>query len=249
MIRILTMLLGAGFFLQGLGWIVAPAHSAERLGMPLLDGLGRSSQIGDFAALFLTPGATMLVGNAAGRARLLLVPAGMLASAAEIASVRPNDVARPVDVAPVRHRHHEARAAVERDDWRPVRSAASPPDVVDHGERRHEPREHPKDVVREHPVHATHDAWEVHAEGRSAGGEAGIVMPALFTTTRDQRHSRSGRGEASAVAGPMPVIGGPFADTEASPARQDCPGSTRLRADGAGRISEPAPLVPGRRGD
>jgi hypothetical protein len=81
-LRILTALLGAGFFLQGFGWIVAPARSAERLGMPLLDELGRSTQIGDLAAFFLTAGATMVVGSVPGRARLLFVPAGMLAAAA-----------------------------------------------------------------------------------------------------------------------------------------------------------------------
>jgi len=78
------MLLGAGFVLQGLGWIVAPANAAAGLGMPLLDGLGRSTQVGDFAAFFLTAGVTMLVGSRAGNARLLLVPAGMLGSAAAV---------------------------------------------------------------------------------------------------------------------------------------------------------------------
>jgi hypothetical protein len=80
--RLLVVLLGAGFLLQGLVWIVAPGRAAESLGMPLLDGLGRSTQIGDFAAFFLTAGATMLVGSRPGRARLLLVPAGMFAAAA-----------------------------------------------------------------------------------------------------------------------------------------------------------------------
>jgi hypothetical protein len=85
--RILTILLGAGFFLQGLGWIVAPTRAAESLGMPLLDGLGRSTQIGDFGAFFLTAGATMLAGSRPGHARLLLVPAGMLASAAVVRTI------------------------------------------------------------------------------------------------------------------------------------------------------------------
>src|SRR5262249_47180314 len=80
--RILVLLLGAGFFLQGLGWIIAPGLSAARLGMPLLDGLGRSTQVGDFTAFFLILGATMLLGNAPGRGRLLPVPASMLATAA-----------------------------------------------------------------------------------------------------------------------------------------------------------------------
>ena len=82
--RILTTLLGAGFVLQGLAWIVAPGRAAERLGMPLLDGLGRSTQVGDFAAFFLTAGVTMLAGSRPGRARLFFVPAGMLACAAVV---------------------------------------------------------------------------------------------------------------------------------------------------------------------
>ena len=82
--RNLPLLLGAGFLLQGIAWIVVPARAAESLGMPLLDGLGRSTQIGDFAAFFLTAGATMLAGSRAGHARLLLVPAGMLAAAAVV---------------------------------------------------------------------------------------------------------------------------------------------------------------------
>src|SRR5262249_48888098 len=71
-----------------------------------------------------------------------------LAHALEIASLCTNDVECPVDVAPVRHRHHEARAGVERDDWRPVGSPTSPPDVVDHGEGRHEPGERSEKGVR-----------------------------------------------------------------------------------------------------
>ena len=80
--RLITALLGAGFVLQGLGWLLAPERAAAGLGMSLQDGIGRSTEIGDFAAFFLTAGATMLAGLRAGRSRLLLVPAGLLASAA-----------------------------------------------------------------------------------------------------------------------------------------------------------------------
>jgi hypothetical protein len=80
--RLVTTLLGVGFALQGLGWLAAPERAAGGLGMQLLDGVGRSTQIGDFAAFFLTAGVTMLAGLRPGRARLLLVPAGLLASAA-----------------------------------------------------------------------------------------------------------------------------------------------------------------------
>src|SRR5262245_48335032 len=82
--RRVTTLLGVGYVLQGLGWVVVPRDAAESLGMRLQDGLGRSTQIGDFAAFFLVAGATMLVGSRPGRARLLYVPAGMLAVAAGV---------------------------------------------------------------------------------------------------------------------------------------------------------------------
>jgi hypothetical protein len=82
LLRTIATLLGAGFALQGLGWLVAPDRAAAGLGMVVLDGLGRSTQIGDFAAFFLTAGLTMLVGARPGRGRLLYVPAGLLGSAA-----------------------------------------------------------------------------------------------------------------------------------------------------------------------
>jgi hypothetical protein len=81
-LRLLVTLVGVFFALQGIGWLADPARAAAGLGMPLLDGLARSTQIGDLAAFFLTGGATMVVGARPGRARLLLVPAGMLGAAA-----------------------------------------------------------------------------------------------------------------------------------------------------------------------
>jgi hypothetical protein len=81
-LRIGVLLLGAFFALQGVGWLAAPERAAAGLAMPLLEGLGRSTQIGDFAAMFLTIGVTALLGARAGHARLLLVPAGVLAAAA-----------------------------------------------------------------------------------------------------------------------------------------------------------------------
>lgn len=81
-LRIATTVLGALFTLQGLGWLVNPALAATGLGMPLLDGLGRSTQIGDFAVFFLTIGVTTLLGSRPGRTRWLLVPGCMLGGAA-----------------------------------------------------------------------------------------------------------------------------------------------------------------------
>jgi hypothetical protein len=81
-IRIITILMGAAFTLQGIAWIVVPDRAAAGLGMPVLDGLARSTQFGDFAAFFLTLGLSILAGSTAGRARALYFPAALLASAA-----------------------------------------------------------------------------------------------------------------------------------------------------------------------
>jgi hypothetical protein len=81
-LRTIARLLGIGFTLQGLGWLVVPERAAAGLGMAVLDGVGRSTQFGDFAAFFLIAGLTMVVGARPGRSRLLYVPAGLLGSAA-----------------------------------------------------------------------------------------------------------------------------------------------------------------------
>ena len=49
-------LLGVLFLTTGLRWLVAPEGAAAQLGMPLLDGAGRSAQIGDMGAFFLALG-------------------------------------------------------------------------------------------------------------------------------------------------------------------------------------------------
>jgi hypothetical protein len=81
-LRIATTLLGALFALQGVAWLVDPARVAATLGMPLLDGVGRSTQIGDFASFFATGGITMILGSRPGRGRLLYVPALLFVLAA-----------------------------------------------------------------------------------------------------------------------------------------------------------------------
>jgi len=61
-LRVVAGLLGALFFVMGLQWILSPANIAESLGMPLLDGLGLSTQIGDLGSFFITVGAMTLIG-------------------------------------------------------------------------------------------------------------------------------------------------------------------------------------------
>jgi hypothetical protein len=82
MFRIVVRLLGVGFLLQGIRWVVRPAQAAASLGMPLLDGIARSSEVGDMASFFLAAGVTMLLGSVPGRARLLYFPAGLVGGAA-----------------------------------------------------------------------------------------------------------------------------------------------------------------------
>jgi hypothetical protein len=81
-LRIVIIVIGALFTLQGVGWLVVPTRAAAGLGMPLLDGLGRSTQAGDFAAFFLVLGVSILAGAAPGHARRLFFPAALLGTAA-----------------------------------------------------------------------------------------------------------------------------------------------------------------------
>ena len=81
-LRLAILLLGAFFTLQGLRWLVDPAGSAAGLGMPLLDGLARSTQVGDLSSFFLVAGGSMMLGSRPGRTPLLYVPAAMIGGAA-----------------------------------------------------------------------------------------------------------------------------------------------------------------------
>lgn len=58
---VIVALPGILFVVTGLRWLVDPASAAGQLGMPLLDGVGRSSQIGDISGFFLTLGMLILI--------------------------------------------------------------------------------------------------------------------------------------------------------------------------------------------
>ena len=66
-LKIFVVLPGVLFVLMGVRWFVDPAGSAPQLGMALADGLGRSSQIADLGAFFLTMGICILLGVVSGR--------------------------------------------------------------------------------------------------------------------------------------------------------------------------------------
>lgn len=75
-------IVGGLFLLQGLSWLVWPATAAEGLGMPLLDGVARSTQIGDFAAFFVGLGTMILLGTLRQERTWLLAGAMLLGGAA-----------------------------------------------------------------------------------------------------------------------------------------------------------------------
>ncbi len=61
-LRVVTVLPGILFVVIGVGWVVDPASAAAGVGMPLLEGVGRSTQIGDLGSFFLAMGLLILVG-------------------------------------------------------------------------------------------------------------------------------------------------------------------------------------------
>lgn len=76
-LNVLVALIGVLFLLSGLRWLFDPTAAAATLGMPLLDDVGRSTQIGDMAAFFLTLGLLIMMGLVTAH-RLWFYPACML---------------------------------------------------------------------------------------------------------------------------------------------------------------------------
>lgn len=81
-LRGIVALPGILFVIIGLRWLIAPAGIAKELGMPLLDGLGRSSQIADFGAFFTVGGIMVLLGVITQKRTWFFPPAMMLFCAA-----------------------------------------------------------------------------------------------------------------------------------------------------------------------
>ena len=71
-LRLLTVLSGLGLLVFGLGWWVHPGPAAEMLGATLLEGTGRTAQIGDSGAFFIGAGMMLAWGAIRGQANILL---------------------------------------------------------------------------------------------------------------------------------------------------------------------------------
>ncbi len=61
-IQIFLALPGVMMGLQAIGWLMDPKGAAEGLGMPLLDGVARSTQIGDMTSFFAALCVMVLLG-------------------------------------------------------------------------------------------------------------------------------------------------------------------------------------------
>ena len=81
-LRIVVLLPGVLFVVMGVRWLVGPTDMATELGFVLADGVGRSSQVGDFAAFFLTAGICTLMGVVTAKRFWFYPPAMLLLLAA-----------------------------------------------------------------------------------------------------------------------------------------------------------------------
>ncbi len=74
-IRALALLPALAFLFTGLNWLTQPDVAAASLGLPLLDGVARSSQIGDMAAFFLSGSFMIFIGLVTNKRIWLQAPA------------------------------------------------------------------------------------------------------------------------------------------------------------------------------
>ncbi|MEH6592954.1 MAG: hypothetical protein V7746_21980 [Halioglobus sp.] len=81
-LRIIVALTALLFVMLGIRWLVDPTGSAADLGMPLLEGLGRSTQIGDLGAFFFGGGVMVIIGLLTNRRSWFYAPTILIASTA-----------------------------------------------------------------------------------------------------------------------------------------------------------------------
>ena len=102
LLRIITVLSGLGLFLIGVIWWLQPATAAEILGASLLDGTGRSTQIGDSGAFFIGAGGLLALGAIRNHAALvtsggllvgLVIPGRILSATTHGGAWTPDEIA------------------------------------------------------------------------------------------------------------------------------------------------------------
>jgi len=81
-LRVLSILIGLMAFISACRFVVTPEAMVARLGMPLLDGIGASTQLGDIGAFFLAVAILIGLGQRHGQSHMLLGAALLPGSAA-----------------------------------------------------------------------------------------------------------------------------------------------------------------------
>jgi hypothetical protein len=85
--RILSGIVGLFMLWTCLGWLMDPATAAAGLAMPLLEGMGGNTQIGDFTSFFFTAGLFACIGAYRAEYRWLYASISLLGSAAVFRSL------------------------------------------------------------------------------------------------------------------------------------------------------------------
>ena len=80
--RILSGIVGLLMLWSCLGWLMDPATAAKGLAMPLLEGMGGNTQIGDFTSFFFTAGLFACIGAYRAEYAWLYASISLLGSAA-----------------------------------------------------------------------------------------------------------------------------------------------------------------------
>ena len=60
--RFIPGIIGVFMLLSAFNWLIDPSGAAEALAMPLLEGEGGNTQIGDFTSFFFTAGLMSIIG-------------------------------------------------------------------------------------------------------------------------------------------------------------------------------------------
>ncbi len=81
-LRVLAAVPGIPMFMNGLGFLTNPQQASAGLGMELLDGMGRSTQVGDFMSFFIGAAILIFVGAIKARGQLLYIAAMFIGGAA-----------------------------------------------------------------------------------------------------------------------------------------------------------------------
>lgn len=86
-LRIISILIGLMSFITAMRFAFTPAGAAQGLGMPVLEGVGASTQLGDIGALFLAVAILVGLAQRPGQAHLLMGPAILMGCAAIMRSL------------------------------------------------------------------------------------------------------------------------------------------------------------------